>query len=448
MRLAALLLVLCPAVQAQFELFRVQGNVEVAVTPVYDLGSLYMGESAAVLFRLRNVSASSATLTVLSASGAGFTLNGPAVPETVPETVPPAWVADFTVSFQAGGLGTYSANLELPGFTVLLTVTVAPSLSYSVVLPSGRQSLGIAAVDFGVVVIESNATLHFTAANQTAVPLLVPAIGVQGGPFSLAGASPSGTVLQPQQQATFDVQFAPVSGGAFSASLSIGDRVYALAGKSPEIPLPKPSAPTVAMQPGGQQGTLTVKFDAAAVRSGTGTWTMSFEPAVAGAVDSTIAFAAGGQSLAFTFSPGDTQVTAAFQAGTTAGTLTFTASIGSESAIQSWPLAPAPITVQTVQTTRTASSVSVQITGFDNTRTAGSAIFTFYDASGNSIVPGGIVTSSLPQFASYFAGSGLGGVFQMNAVFPVAGDTSQIRSVEVQLSNNVGVTTWDRTGIQ
>jgi hypothetical protein len=88
--------------------------------------------------------------------------------------------------------------------------------------------------------------------------------------------------------------------------------------------------------------------------------------------------------------------------------------------------------------------VSVQVTGFDNTRTAGALVFTFYDAVGNSIVPGGIASNNAKEFPTYFAGSPLGGVFLLDAQFPVSGDAAQIRSVDVQFNNSAGASKSQR----
>ncbi|SPE38415.1 conserved exported hypothetical protein [Candidatus Sulfopaludibacter sp. SbA3] len=199
LQLLLLAAALTPGAHAQFELFRVNGNVEVAVPPVYDFGSVYSGETAATQFRLRNTSSAPAALALLHVGGSGFTLAGPAVPQTVPVS----GAVDFTVTFQASTVGSYSATLDMTGISVLLTAVVAPGLTYSVALSAGQQQLGATPVDFGQVSIGSSAALHFTAINQTSIPLVVPAIAVQGAYFALTGLPPSGTVLQPQQQTAF-----------------------------------------------------------------------------------------------------------------------------------------------------------------------------------------------------------------------------------------------------
>jgi hypothetical protein len=82
--------------------------------------------------------------------------------------------------------------------------------------------------------------------------------------------------------------------------------------------------------------------------------------------------------------------------------------------------------------------LQVQVTGFDNTRTAGSLIFTFYDAAGSTVLPGAIPSDNTTGFTHYFQQSSLGGVFRLTAVFPVTGDPTQIKGFDVQLANSAG----------
>jgi hypothetical protein len=443
-----LMLAAATAAQAQFELFRVNGNAEVPVPSIYDFGSIYAGETSSTHFRLRNASSSAAVLAVLNAAGTGFTLTGPAVPLAIA----PAAAVDFTVTFSGAIVGSYSANLEVSGLPVLLTATVAPSLTYSVVLPSGRRQLGTAPIDFGTVTIGSAGALHFTAVNQTQSPLIVPAIAVQGRYFALSGTSPIGQILQPQQQAAFDVQFAPVSSGNFTADLILGDRTYSLSGTAPPLPLPVPRlSVTLPQVQSAQQGSVAVTFDAPAAGDGGGTLTLDFQPSAFVGKDSAVAFATGGRSLDFTFSAGDTQArfgtlpAAQFQTGTTAGTISFGAVVGNTTARQSVTISPTQVSIAGLQVERASNTLTLQLTGYDNTQSISVLTFTFFDAAGNVIAPGGLSADSRTAFQSYYSFSDLGGLFRLNSQFPVTGDTSAIRSVEVQLTNSAGTAKSTRT---
>jgi hypothetical protein len=159
-----------------------------------------------------------------------------------------------------------------------------------------------------------------------------------------------------------------------------------------------------------------------------------------GPADSTVAFATGGRIFNFTVAPGDTQVSVAFQTGTTAGTLVFNAQIGSATDQLTLPIPNAPTGIAAAQGTRAASSVEVEVTGFDNTRTIGALVFTFYDSTGSVLTPGGIQINSAADFTRYFSGTDLGGAFLLRAIFPVTGDTSKIAACDVSVTNSTGTT--------
>jgi hypothetical protein len=125
--------------------------------------------------------------------------------------------------------------------------------------------------------------------------------------------------------------------------------------------------------------------------------------------------------------------------------LTFTAQIGGSSDQQSVTINAVPPGIATTQAVRSAGTLAISITGFDNTRSLGALSFTFYDAAGNAIAPGAIHTDATTDFGTYFAGSNLGGVFLLRAVFPVTGDAALVASCEATLANSAGSVKTPRT---
>ena len=550
---------LAPAGYGQFQFLVVNGSAVAAAPAVYSLGAVYPNQAVSAHFRLQNTSSATATVTVLAAAGAAFTLNGPALPFTLS----PQAAMDFTVTFLSPDAGSYSAVLQADGVSLLLLATVLPRLTYEVDTGAGLQPLGMATVDFGPVQIGSGAVLHFVAVNQMTVVLTVPAISVATSDFALSGAAPSGTVLQPNQSADFYVRFSPTAAGSRSGSLVIGDQSYALVGTGVQLtyevdagsglqPLgagpvdfgsvelgvslarhfaianqtavvltapaiavsggdfslsgaapsgqavppghtadfyvqftptatglrsgslviggstygltgtgvaPPPPQPPPLPNPGlsitlpqalsAQQGAVTVTLDATSKTSGSGTLTLDFQPGPGLPDDAAVAFASGLRTATFTVSSGDTQghfvgqpaeydTTEPFLTGTTAGALVFTVQLGGVTAQQTITILPATVGITAVQGVRSATGIQVQVTGFDNTHSAGLLTFTFFDAAGNAIAPGAISTNATASFASYFDSSRLGGVFLLTAVFPVTGDPSQISAFQVQIANSAG----------
>ena len=427
-RMLLLLAAIAAAAHAQFQLFSVTGAVEMQVPPVFSFGQAIAGDPVATLFRVRNVSSTPASMVSLALAGQGFTLVSP---PRLPQTLAPQTALDFTVQFQANVAGTYSAGLTLPGISVILTATVVSELSYSVTSP----------VDFGPVVHGTTATIHVVISDLSTVALAIPPLTIYGAAFSLVSPPPAGFTLQPQQNTTFDLRFSPSANGSYSGTLIAGDRTFALTGMGVDPPPPNILLSVDVPQAScGAQGTLKVSLDAPAPSSASGTLTLDFQ----GPDDPGAAFAAGGRSLSLAVSAGDTEVLSApFQMGTTAGTLVFTATLGTVTAQTSVPIAPAPVTLCSASAMRSAGTVTVQITGFDNTRTAGPLAFTFFDQAGSAIPPTPIQVTA--DFTDFFQTSGLGGLFVLKAVFPVNGDPSQVAAFDVQMTNTVGATSTGKT---
>jgi hypothetical protein len=419
---------LAVAAHAQFQLLLVRGGMEVQVAPVFDFGSVTSGDSAAVQFRVRNVSSAPATLGALTLSGAGFSI--PSAP-VLPRAFDTQASLDFSVAFQADASGSYRANLSLPGNAVTLTATVVPGLLYRAASP----------IDFGPVPVGAGGVVHVAVENHSGLTLPFPGLVIGGAAFSLANVPASGTSVLPQQSTGFDVRFVPPAAGSYSGSLSAGGRAFLLLGTSFVAP---PPTPTLSVDPpqsaGDLQPTLRITFGSVAVAA-TGTATLDFH----GPDDPTIAFAGGGRTISFQIPAGQPPpVTAPFQIGTTSGTLIVTVTIGGVTTTQSLAIAPAAVVLNQVQASRSGSGFTIDLTGYDNTRTAGVLEFNFYDPAGKLIPPSPIQASA--DFAGFFQTSSLGGQFRLQAVFPVNGDPSQIAAFEAKVTNAMGVVTTGKTG--
>jgi hypothetical protein len=442
MRILILGLALLQPAFAQFALYVVDGNVEHPAPAVLDLGSVYPSEVASARFRLRNVSNAPAAVSLVKVSGTGYSLNG-APP--LPSGLLPQQAIDFSVVFQSTAAAAYSASLDTEGTSVLLTATVLARLTTQLDTGAGLKPLDATPVSFGTLETGAKATRHFVVSNLTGLVLPVPGIAVQGDGFALPAFPPSGNLLQPLDTAGFDLTFQPGAVGTFIGKLIVGDRTFALTGIAQPVPLPHPAlAIALGQVASGQQGTVSVQFDAAARTAGSGTLTLDFQPLAKGASDSAIQFGTAGRSVPFAFGTGDTQASfgaagaIAFQTGTTAGTLTFTAVLGGATDRKSLTIDPAPVSLTGISGTRGAGSIELRLAGFDNVRTAGPVTYTFFDAAGTPIAPGPIPVDSTPDFAAYFASSDAAGAFLLRAVFPVTGDLTRIAAFEVQITNSAG----------
>ena len=443
----AVLGLLAPALHAQFSLYQVSGSEEVPAGALFRFAPAPPGLPESATFLLVNATGQTQSMALLSVSGTGFSLAGAAAPTAVKA----GGSVRFTVTFQATTIGAYSGSLDTTGLSVLLTASVAPALTYEVASAAGASPLGAAPIDFGSVPVGSSSTVHFLAVNQTTSALPVDAIRVAPGDFGLEGAPPSGTSLDPQASAAFSIVFQATAEGARSAVLTIGSLQFSLAGTGTAPPPPAPSlSVTLPAAQSAQQGSVAVTFGAPAAAAGSGVVTLSFQAEAAGATDPGIVFASGGETAAFTFRQGDSAASfggaasAAFQTGTTAGELTLEARIGNQASRQSLTIAPAVIGVAAASGVRQGAGLTVEITGYDNTRTAGRLSFTFYDSTGGVIPPGAISADGSAAFSSYFAGTNAGGQFALTAYFPVTGDASAVSGFSVQLGNAAGTATTAR----
>ncbi|MCL4403071.1 MAG: hypothetical protein M1436_10500, partial [Acidobacteria bacterium] len=137
-----------------------------------------------------------------------------------------------------------------------------------------------------------------------------------------------------------------------------------------------------------------------------------------------------------------------FQTGTTAGTITLTLSAGAYSEQQTVLIPPAPPGIASAKAARAASSAQVEITGYDNTRSAGQLSFTFYDRNGVAVPPGAIKVDASAAFGRHFESSDVGGSFLLQAIFPVAGSIDLLDAVQVELTNSSGVARTARLRLQ
>lgn len=340
--------------------------------------------------------------------------------------------------------------------TLLAMVVCLPAAhaQFALFAVNGNTESPVPAVySLGTVFADDAVSTQFRLRNVSSAPAPLTLLEVRGSGFTLANGPTLPLTLNAQASVNFAVAFhGSISVGASAALVSQGISVLLTVTVQPALPLPKPQlAVNLPRVQSGQQGSVTVNFDAAAQRSGSGALTMDFQPGPSGAMDPAIAFASGARTVAFTFATGDTQgrfasqSAALFQTGTTAGALVLTVQLGNASDQQTLTLAPTPVGLTAIQAARSAAGIEIRVTGFDNTRTVGALAFTFYDATGNPVVPGTIRLDAAATFSAFFHTSDAGGTFLLRAVFPVTGDSSRIASVETGLTNSAGMAATPRT---
>ena len=168
-----------------------------------------------------------------------------------------------------------------------------------------------------------------------------------------------------------------------------------------------------------------------------------------GVVDPAVQFAAGGTTLSVTIPAGQTSIPAVqIQAGTVASSITATAVLTANGVNVPGTVTPATIVVppsvpslRTVSLTRDGDQLTVTETGFSNTREIAAADFVFMPVAGVTLQASSF-TAPVAPFATYFGDATslpFGSTFVYTQVFTVSGGAGQIESVQVTLTNGVGV---------
>ncbi|HUJ20338.1 MAG TPA: choice-of-anchor D domain-containing protein [Bryobacteraceae bacterium] len=411
---------------------------QVALTQ-YSFGTTAVGNTVDVQFQLWNSGSSAAAFSTPSLGNPAFSfLNPPAWPQTVAAGAG----VSFTIRFAPTQPGNVSSTFTAAG--VAATLYGFGLASIGVTLPDG--STVPAPLDFGSVTRGSTAAQTILLTNSTAAGVSVN-VGMRYG-TAFVIKNPSPVAVAANSSALLEVDFAPTVSGQANDVLEIDQRVFPVTGVGLDPPFPQPSINIQLPNPASaEQGSLTVTLPSASPADGTGEVDLDSASA---AMDSGLQFlATGSRTVAFTVKEGDlaahfgSEMSAAFQTGTSAGDITFTVKLGNAGSQVTLPIAPAVVGFDTGLAQRTSAGLDLQISGFDNTRTASKLTFTFFDLNGATLGPGAITLDESSAFQRFFGSSDLGGLFALRAFFPVNGNPAQVGSVEMQIVNSAGTA---RTG--
>jgi hypothetical protein len=449
----AVLLLSSVALHAQIALFSFDGTTDSPVGQSFNFGMVADGQVKDVRFHVKNTGTLPLTNVVIGTpQGTGFTLaavNG----SFGQNTIAGGAELEFTIRFTPPpnpALGTYSASLQItssaPTVSMILLATVAPSAVVTVFPACTSASNG--GVTFPAVTTGTTGLCNFSLQNSTSQAITVTVSLTGDTAFQAIPATSTPITLKANESYTFVIQFTPSCGQlSYSATLAISGRPFPLMATALTPPLPRPQLifDTTRIA-SAEQHTIGMSLPSAAVCAANGNLNLAFTGAVD---DRSVFFLAGStRTLPFSVKAGDTQIlingstSASFQTGTTAGIITFSLSgtqIASD-ATTTLNIAPAPIAIEAASASnQRAGELDVQIVGFDNTYSAGSMLFTFFDTSGNTIgAP--IPADFTAEFKTFYAAATTGSAFLVRVSFPVQGDRMQVTRVQVTLANSAGKT--------
>ena len=444
------------AALAQIQVYQFDGATEKLVGATYDVGTVTPGDTLETRFHVRNMGNGPQTLQTLALSGASFRIS--AAP-SLPYIIAPGNQVEFRILFSPNVTGSFTGSIAVNAVNTVNISLHGSSVAAASLMLAGSSTPLIAngTIDFGSVVRGIGKLQGFMFYNAGGTTVTVSSLFVAGpgfrGPIGLTAP----VQLGPGQTASFQVAFEPQNGQPAQGTLNVDQRVFNLTGQGLDPPLPAASIVlSSTLGASAQQNSVSIALASPSQVPGIGTLTMEFHPNVPGVTDDpAVQFLSGSNRVAsVTISAGDafarfgSQTTLTFQMGTTAGIIVFTLKLSNGSQQQTTlTIAPAPAGLNEAAAIRKLGEIDVSLEGFDNTYSTSRLIFTFYDPSGRIIQPGAIPVDVSSAFQQYFASTQYGGMFALLATFPMTGDSTQVASVDVQITNVAGVTTAQHVSI-
>ena len=469
-RLLPLVLLTVPLwAQLQFNSFDGANETPIA-NNLYNLpGPFPVGVNQTVRIRVRNRSGQLACIVRNTASGTGFSLNNgnPSLPATL--------VADGAMDFKVDFLPTsvarsVSANFEIQYAPLTSAASCSGPNTPNNIFKADLiiQISGIAAgatlsltpggaaltqVQFPNTTILQKSSLRVYLNNPSATTLTLPdppntPLDTKGA-FTIVNQPAFPLTLNPTEAAPVDLQFSPFATGSYIGVFVLGPLSITLTGNGTAPPFAMPTISVDSALSSSVQARLAILLPTPAPSRATGTLTLAFQPSAGAVDDSAIKFLVpSSRRVSFTFNPGDTMATigtakdAAFQTGTTAGMITFSIDFLNQTTQVKSTVAPQPIAIDgTIANRPNDFQLTIQLTGYDNSKSASQLGFTFYDTAGVTVPPGRIALDASKSFSQFFAQSTAGGLFSLLAQFPVKGSTAKIAAADVELINSAGTTT-------
>jgi hypothetical protein len=188
-------------------------NIVMDVTPnPVDFGTVIVGSNSTQTITVRNSGEAKFTLTKVSASGPGFTISGP----PVPETLAPGQRINLTVVFKPTSAAEESADL-------LVAINSQGSQTAGSLKGTGSTSslsVSPSVVDFGNVSVGSPVNQQLRLTNGGSVSVAIKSVSATGIGFSISGLTTPQT-LTPNESVNFTAEFNPKATGTGAGSISI-----------------------------------------------------------------------------------------------------------------------------------------------------------------------------------------------------------------------------------
>ena len=187
----------------------------VTLTPgSVSFGSVVVGAESTQTVQIRNTGSATLTVSQLNVSGTGFSTSG----ASLPMTIAAGQTSSFGVEFNPAANGSAGGSVSIVSNAGPSPTTLA--MSGTGVSPVKTVSFSAPSLNFGNVDDGTTSTQSIIVSNTGNADVTLQQIGVTGTGFSLTGAN-TPVLVSAGQVFTFNVNFAPTSGGAATGAVSI-----------------------------------------------------------------------------------------------------------------------------------------------------------------------------------------------------------------------------------
>jgi Abnormal spindle-like microcephaly-assoc'd, ASPM-SPD-2-Hydin/Protein of unknown function (DUF1573)/Transmembrane protein 131-like N-terminal len=186
-----------------------------SVTPSSaSFGSVVSGNTNSQTIQLKNSGTANVTISQATVTGAGFSLTGLALPQTLT----PGQSGNFNVQYAPQGAGNVSGAVAIVSNAPNSPTTIA--LSGAGVAASYTINVNPTSLSFGSVTDGSSATQAFTVTNTGNSNVAISGMSLTGSGYSILSGAGAVT-LSPNQSTSVSVQFAPKTAGSAGGGVNI-----------------------------------------------------------------------------------------------------------------------------------------------------------------------------------------------------------------------------------
>ncbi len=186
----------------------------ISISPAsFNFGNVVAGQNSSKSFTVTNTGSASLTISQLSISATGYSVNG----LSVPSTVAPGSSVTFSAVFAPAAAGNLTGTVNIVSNAP--TSPTAVALSGTGAAATRTLSFSAPSLAFGNVSTSTPSTLSETITNTGNSSVQISAISLNGTGYSLNGAG--ALTLNPSQTFTFGVIFDPSVAGAANGSITV-----------------------------------------------------------------------------------------------------------------------------------------------------------------------------------------------------------------------------------